>query len=111
MPSLQVLISTGHRKVQTNAMKASRNSVKQRQYIVRHYQLGYVFPGHTPVVGVCLRPSFASHMRRRTVGVVVVLLLLLSGDVETNPGPVGEVLCLMVSDVSPAEPDSHDRCS
>ena len=27
---------------------------------------------------------------------VVVLLLLLSGDVETNPGPVGEVLCLTV---------------
>ena len=45
------------------------------------------------------------------MGVVVVLLLLLSGDVETNPGPVGEVLFLMVSDVSPAEPDSHDRCS
>ena len=25
------------------------------------------------------------------MGVVVVLLLLLSGDVETNPGPVGKV--------------------
>ena len=74
-------------------MKASRNSVKQQEYIVRHYQLGYVFPGHTPVVGEGVRPSFASHMRRRTVGVVVVLLLLLSGDVESNPGPVGEVLC------------------
>ena len=40
---------------------------------------------------------------------VVVLLLLLSGDVETNPGPVGEVLCLTVSNVSPAEPDSHTK--
>ena len=40
---------------------------------------------------------------------VVVLLLLLSGDVETNPGPVGEILCLTVSDVSPAEPDSHTK--
>ena len=27
---------------------------------------------------------------RRVVGVVVILLLLLSGDVEMNPGPVGE---------------------
>ena len=27
---------------------------------------------------------------------VVVLLLLLSGDVETNPGPDGEVLCSYV---------------
>ena len=26
------------------------------------------------------------------VGVVVVLLLLMSGDIETNPGPVGEFL-------------------
>ena len=26
------------------------------------------------------------------VGLVVVLLLLMSGDVETNPGPVGEFM-------------------
>lgn len=31
---------------------------------------------------------------RRVVGVVVVLLLLMSGDVETNPGPVGEFMFL-----------------
>ena len=37
-----------------------------------------------------------SGMTSGAVGVVVVLLLLLSGDVETNPGPVGEVLCLTV---------------
>ena len=30
---------------------------------------------------------------RKVVGVVLVLLLLLSGDIETNPGPVGEFLC------------------
>ena len=74
-------------------MVVCKSLVKQRQYIVRHYQLGHVSLIHEPVVGVCLHPSFASHMRRRAVGVVVVLLLLLSGDVETNPGPVGEVLC------------------
>ena len=93
MPSLQVLINTGHRKVQTNAMIVCKSLVKQQQYIFPHYQLGHVSLVHEPVVGVCLHPNFASHMRRRTVGVVVVLLLLLSGDVETNPGPVGEVLC------------------
>ena len=43
------------------------------------------------------------------MGVVVVLLLLLSGDVETNPGPVGEIMCLTVSDVSPVEPDCHTK--
>ena len=100
MPSLQMLISTGHWVVQTNAMKACRNVVKQRQYIFPHYMLGRVSPGYAPVVCVCvcrvspsLHLSFASHMTRRAVGVVVVLLLLLSGDVETNPGPVGEILC------------------
>ena len=86
MPSFQVLISTGHRKVQTNAMIVCKTLVKQRQYISPHYQLGHVSPGHIPVVGMCL------HVRRRAV-VVVFLLLLLIGDVETNPGPVGEVLC------------------
>ena len=81
-------------------MKACRNLSKQRQYIFPRYHLGHVSPGRAPVVGVCmcrvsprrLHHSFASHMRRRAVGVVVFLLLLLSGDVETNPGPVGEAL-------------------
>ena len=31
---------------------------------------------------------------RRVVGVVVLLLLLMSGDIETNPGPVGECISL-----------------
>ena len=86
---MQVLVNSGHRKVHTNAMIVCKTLVKQRQYIFPHYQLGYVSPGHIPVVGMSL------HVRRRAV-VVVVLLLLLSGDVETNPGPVGEVLCLTV---------------
>ena len=29
----------------------------------------------------------------RVVGVVLTLMLLLSGDIETNPGPVGKFLC------------------
>ena len=43
----------------------------------------------------CVPPnlSLASGLGRRVVGVVLVLLLLLSGDIETNPGPVGEFLC------------------
>ena len=104
MPSLQVLIST-----ESFTMKASQNFLKQRQYIFPRYQLSRVSrPGRAPVVGVCvccvsprcLHPSLASHMRRRTVGVVVVLLLLLSGDVETNPGPVGELRSLLQYDIS-----------
>ena len=98
MSSLQMLITIGHRKVQNNAVKASPIWVKQRQNIFCHYHLDHVPPDHTRVVGhvcmwcasPCLCPSFASHMERRAVGLVVVLLLLLSGDVETNPGPVGE---------------------
>ena len=37
--------------------------------------------------------NLPSGLGRRVVGVVLVLLLLLSGDIETNPGPVGEFLC------------------
>ena len=44
------------------------------------------FPHCSPILHLNL-PS------RLVVGVVLVLLLLLSGDIETNPGPVGEFLC------------------
>ena len=36
--------------------------------------------------------NLLSSLRRSAVGVVLALLLLLSGDIETNPGPVGECL-------------------
>ena len=35
-------------------------------------------------------PTAPTGLGRRMVGVVVLLLLLMSGDIETNPGPVGE---------------------
>ena len=163
-PSLQMPISAGYRKLQTNAMKAYR---KQRQYIYRHCQLCCVTRSCAVIVGVCILmlpmlelatehvqlktmcymdsinhvhprhmtyahkplvlPSLSNvlpaiafenrmawsnisyqstHSRvchvaispaptglgRRGVGVVVLLLLLMSGDIETNPGPVGEWL-------------------
>ena len=163
--------STGHLKVQNNAMKAYR---KQRQYIYRHCQLCHVTPSYALIVGVCIlmlpmlelatehvqltttchinhvpppRMNFShtplelpslnnvlpamvlqnqlawsnikcssctsphsrvchvalssgstipSGLGRRVVGVVVLLLLLMSGDIETNPGPVGECIFLML---------------
>ena len=36
--------------------------------------------------------SVSSGLGRMVVGAVVVLLLLMSGDIETNPGPVGEYI-------------------
>ena len=50
--------------------------------------------------GACCVPSvlplnLPSNLGRRMVGVVFILLLLLSGDIETNPGPVGEFLLPM----------------
>ena len=155
-------VSTGHHKVQNNAVKAYR---KQRQYIYRHCQLCHVTTSCAVIVGVCIlmlpmlelatkhvhlattchinhvpppRMNFShtplelpslnnvqpamvlqsqlawsnikcssytsSHsrvrhvslspaptgLRRRVVGAVVLLLLLMSGDIDTNPGPVGE---------------------
>ena len=47
------------------------------------------FPHRSPVVHL----NLPSGLGRRVVGVVLTLLLLLSGDIETNPGPVGEFLC------------------
>ena len=41
----------------------------------------------------CIVLNIPSDMGRKVVGAVVVLLLLMSGDVETNPGPVGEFKC------------------
>ena len=49
---------------------------------------------HTSVRCVSFSPGFSvpSGLGRMVVGVVVVLLLLMSGDIETNPGPVGEYI-------------------
>ena len=159
--------STGHHKVQSNAMKAYR---KQRQYIYRHCQLCHVTTSYAVMVGVCILmlpmlelatehvqltstcninhvpppcmnfshtplelpslknmlpamvlqnhlawlnityPSYTSScsnghrvslslastgLGRRVVGVVVRLLLLMSGDIEMNPGPLGKCTCLV----------------
>ena len=47
---------------------------------------------HTSVRYVSSSQGFTipSGLGRMVVGAVVVLLLLMSGDIETNPGPVGE---------------------
>ena len=48
-------------------------------------------PSHSSVYHVSLSPA-PTGLGRRVVRVVVLLLLLMSGDIETNPGPVGEWL-------------------
>ena len=49
---------------------------------------------HASVRRVSSSPGFSvpSGLGRMVVGVMVVLLLLMSGDIETNPGPVGEYI-------------------
>ena len=47
-------------------------------------------PSHSRVCHVSPNPAVPTGLGRRVVGVVVLLLLLMSGDIETNPGPVGE---------------------
>ena len=95
-----------HWKVQTNTMKAYQ---KLGQYIYHHCQLSQVTPGHTLLVDVCIlmQPMLelateplqltATYYSKfiRVVGVVVILLLLMSGDIETNPGPHGEYTFLI----------------
>ena len=49
---------------------------------------------HASVRHVSFSPGFSvpSGLGRMVVGAVVVLLLLMSGDIEMNPGPVGECI-------------------
>ena len=49
---------------------------------------------HISVRRVSFSPGFSvpSGLGRMVVGPVVVLLLLMSGDIEMNPGPVGECI-------------------
>ena len=49
---------------------------------------------HSRVYRFSLSPSstIPSGLGRRVVSVTVLLLLLMSGDIETNPGPVGECI-------------------
>ena len=51
---------------------------------------------HSSVCRFSLSPgsTIPSGLGRRVVGVVMLLLLLMSGDIETNPGPVGEYIFL-----------------
>ena len=183
IPPLQMLISTGYRKVHSNAYR------RPRQYIHHHWVLGRVTPGCAFLLSVCilmlpvlqlaaehmesarghLNPMNQRHayphlktlsctplmipslnnvlpvmvlqnrvvkmnMRhpsshssvlqffpltspvlpsrlsaavgRRAVGAVVVLLLLMSGDIETNPGPLSELLLLPYSDINMSLPDN-----
>ena len=52
------------------------------------YTLSYSGVGH-----VSPNLNLLSGLARRVVGMVLALLLLLSGDIESNPGPIGEFLC------------------
>ena len=167
--SLQMPITTGHRKLHTDTMKANR---RQQQYFHCHCQLRHVIPGnallisvcvlmlpivqllaehvqlatkyhansinqsqvyphhmnisHIPLVlsslsnllpamilqnnvvrscslstsayfSVCYILNLSSGLEKKVVGVMLALQLLLSGDIETNPGPVGELFVLALS--------------
>ena len=49
---------------------------------------------HSRVCHVAISPA-PTGLGRRVVRVVILLLLLISGDIETNPGPVGKLTSLM----------------
>ena len=57
-------------------------NIKCQSYASSHSSVRHV--SHSP------DHTVPSSLGRRIVGVVVIFLLLLSGDVEMNPGPVGE---------------------
>ena len=60
-------------------------------------------PSHSSVRHVTLSPIAPTGLGRRVVRVVVLLLLLMSGDIEMNPGPVGKHTSLMyISGIDPS---------
>ena len=77
----------------------SLNNVLQAM-VLQNHQLAWsniTYPSYTSsyssVYCVSLSPA-PTGLGRRVVGVVVLLLLLMSGDIEMNPGPVGELTCM-----------------
>ena len=63
----------------------SRLNIGYSLYTLPYFSTCHTTPG--------LHLNLLSSLGRMMVGVVLVLLLLMSGDIETNPGPVGEFLC------------------
>ena len=70
------------------AMALQNEIVKSNIWCLSHSSSGI------SVRHVSFSPGFSvpSGLGRMVVGAVVVLLLLMSGDIETNPGPVGECI-------------------
>ena len=64
------------------------NSVVRLSISCSLYTSSHFSVCHTPFN---LHLNFLCGLGWRVLGVVLVLLLLLSGDIETNPGPVGEL--------------------
>ena len=65
--------------------RVARANIGCSSYTSSHSDLPHCFS--------ILHLNLPTGLGRWVVGVVLVLLLLLSGDIETNPGPVGEFLC------------------
>ena len=70
------------------AMALQNEIVKSNIWCLSHSS------SHASVRHVSFSPGFSvpSGLGKMVVGVVVVLLLLMSGDIEMNPGPVGECI-------------------
>ena len=70
------------------AMALQNEIVKSNIWCLSHSSSG------TSVRHVSFSPGLnvPSGLGKMVVGAVVVLLLLMSGDIETNPGPVGECI-------------------
>ena len=70
------------------AMALQNEIVKSNIWCLSHSS------SHASVHRVSSSPGFSvpSGLSRMVVGAVVVLLLLMSGDIEMNPGPVGEYI-------------------
>ena len=60
------------------------SNIKRSSYTSRNSSVCHVALSPAPIA--------STGLGRRVVGVVMFLLLLMSGDIETNPGPAGEYI-------------------
>ena len=89
-------ICTGHKKVKTNTINHVLPAMVLQNNAARSNIGCPSYTSSKSDVASILHLNLPTGLGKRVVGLMVVLLLLLSGDIETNPGPVGEFCVSMM---------------
>ena len=84
-------INQGHlSRSHTPLVLPSLNNVLPAMVLQNIKRLSYISSVHH--ISLSPAPTAPTCLERRVAGVLVLLLILISGDIEMNPGPIGEWL-------------------